>query len=509
MACKKEGYMKKLLLFASRAALAVLLAFAFTACGDDETIEDRGPDEGTVTIKNESNFTIVDVLWNNTTFADTQTGNSIRPGMSATRSARHGEGFIRFALALNPSALRVGQIFRVERGEEKEFTIFNSTIVEDESGESDQLGSFSGVPLLTVWQGNTRILPYMTCGFAIVRTGIARDITFTIENSGGANLTLDSIAANRVILGENPSGFFSITQQPLGSTIAPGDRRTFTIRFAPTIRESDFSATVQIKSDSHTHGEFTFGVTGKTGVSQIAIRQGTAAITQNAQHDFGTVRTGNTKELAFTLQNSGTEYLNLESVGGNRVILGENPSGFFSITQQPLGSSIAPGDGRTFTLSFAPTTVGNNYAATVQIKSDSHTHGEFTFGVTGNGGRSYVIGDTGPGGGTVFLVSGSLHKEYSAELGYFMHSTAQTVARAHRGGFTDWDLPDDTTALQMLTHIGRAVAGTSSYWVGSTRSDGWGSIVYFQTDSANLPVLAAGSSSVSRRTRAVRSFTIH
>jgi hypothetical protein len=217
----------------------------------------------TLTIKNESNFEIIDVLWNNATFTNAQGGNSIMPGTSITRGVRHGEGFIRFALALNPSALRVGQIFRVERGEEIEYTFLNSTPVADENGNPGQLGSFSGVSLLTVRQGSTLIAPYGDYDFGTVQAGQTSELTFAVENSGGVNLTLQTVDGGRVNLIENTSGFFGVNLQPL-PTVTPRNSSTFTLRFAPTAAGSNFSALVHIRSSCHVNGEFTFRVIGNS-----------------------------------------------------------------------------------------------------------------------------------------------------------------------------------------------------------------------------------------------------
>jgi hypothetical protein len=57
--------------------------------------------------------------------------------------------------------------------------------------------------------------------------------------------------------------------------------------------------------------------------------------------------------------------------------------------------------------------------------------------------RTYVIGDTGPGGGTVFFAEGGQYKECSGELGIYNWSQAWTTAMNFKGGgVSDWQLPD-------------------------------------------------------------------
>jgi hypothetical protein len=479
------------------------------------TIESNDP--GTIgnamlTIRNESGFDLTDVLWNNVSFANPGE-DSIKPGTSVAMNVPDGSGGIRFKPKANlTAALRSQDLVTVGKDEQREFVLLNNTMVINENGGgSGTLASFSGVPEITIRQGSTVIAQHGEHDFGPVMTGTTRDITFTIENSGGVNLIIETVDGRRVNLDDNLSGVFSITQQPLGSTITPGSSATFTIRFAPTIRGSDFSADVQIKTSCHANAEFAFRVIGKTGVSQIAIRQGTAAIDQSGQYDFGILRTESTSDITFTIQNSGTENLTLESAVDSRVILDENLSGFFSISQQPLFAAIAPGSSAAFVMRFAPTAEGNNYAAIVRIKSDSHTHGEFAFGVIGRSDNTlYIIGDTGPGGGTIFFVSGGQYKEYSAELGSLNWSAANTAARAHRGGgFTSWRLPDSGEARQVVAHIGRDIAGAFLYWSSSPSFTGQYWAAAFPSYATTTPELYTQFTGSLLRTRAVREFTIH
>jgi hypothetical protein len=121
----------------------------------------------------------------------------------------------------------------------------------------------------------------------------------------------------------------------------------------------------------------------------------------------------------------------------------------------------------------------------------------------------YIIGDTGPGGGTVFFASGGEYKEYSAELGSLSWSAANAVAGAHRGGgFTNWRLPDSGEATQVVAHIGRAIAGTFLYWTSSIHSSGayWGA-GFDSFVGTNPPISEGRHNSALLRTRAVRTFT--
>ena len=607
------------------AAVLFTMAFAFAACGGGE--EETGG-TASLTIKNESAYELTDVIWNGVSF------DSIIPGGTATKSVRGGSGYVRFKPSLNPVGLRTSESVVLQDGEQKEFIILNNTLVVNEANNnSGTLASFSGIGQITIKQGEAAIAQHGNYDFGMVRTETAKDITFTIGNTGGKNLILEAVGGRRINLEDDPSGYFSV-QQPLATTVAPGNTTTFTVRFtppatrgasfravvriksdsyiddefafevtgttgvaqievkqsgtalaqngeysfgtiktgtnkditftiensgtenltiesvggnrinltdntetrfsvtqspafaavapgnsttftirftAPAVRGSNFAATVQIKTDSNTGGEFAFGVTGSTGVAQIAVKEGTAVIAYNGEYNFGAVKQAFTEEIVFTLENSGTEDLTIESVNGGRINLTDNTTGYFSVSQQPISAIIPGGGSVTFALKFAPTAIGNNFTAAVQIKTDSHTHSEFAFGVIGNGTTAYLLVGTGPGGGTIFFAEGGQYKECSGELGSYNRSNAIATAQEYRGGsFTNWRLPDSGEGILMLNQLGRSIVGTNRYWTSSTTgSSSWPYwSVYFEFSSGTASAtLNSASGSSTYRTRAVRSFT--
>jgi len=105
---------------------------------------------------------------------------------------------------------------------------------------------------------------------------------------------------------------------------------------------------------------------------------------------------------------------------------------------------------------------------------------------TGQGQRqgSYKIGDTGPGGGIVFIAEGINFMEVSRiMLGDYIWDDANQAVKNYRGGnFSDWRLP----TMQELTLIYRNIQksgivdlGTLKYW-SSAKEDGlYGSVAYW------------------------------
>jgi len=257
--------------------LLMLIAFAvvvFAGCSqngsDDEKNSGNNGNNGsnndaTLLIKNESSYEVSNVLWNNSSFASSQTSNSIKPGNSVTMNVASGNGYIRFKPATNPNPinLRTTELVTITKGEKKEFVILNSTPMVDESNTSNSgtLSSFSGVGQITIKQEDAVINQYGSYNFGTVKTGGIKDITFTIENSGGANLTIEAVNSNRVNLTDNASGFFTTNRQPLASSINPGNTTTFIIRFNPTVVDV-YAAAVNIKTDSYNYNEFVFEIEG-------------------------------------------------------------------------------------------------------------------------------------------------------------------------------------------------------------------------------------------------------
>jgi hypothetical protein len=118
-------------------------------------------------------------------------------------------------------------------------------------------------PQIVVQQGVSTINLHGEYNFGTVAAGKSSDITFTIRNSGDANLTFTTVDGNRINLTDNALGFFSVTQQPSASAVVtPTTTTTFVIRFSPATVGSNLTATVLIKTNSRDNDEFAFTVKG-------------------------------------------------------------------------------------------------------------------------------------------------------------------------------------------------------------------------------------------------------
>jgi fibronectin type 3 domain-containing protein len=367
--------MKKILLFVSVAALAVLLAFAFTACGDEE----GEPVGTTLTIKNESGFEITEVLWNNVPF-----GN-ITPGMSVTKTVQAGNGFIRFQPKFNPINARTSALIVVEEDEKQEFIFLNTTLVvnADNSANSGTLAGFSEIAILALSQGlatiqNDAITPF---DFGLVDMGSNRSLAFTIRNAGNIPLNLLGTPA---VTSSSPA--FTILTQPPNTTIGPGATASFLVQYSPTAEQQIDTGIITILNNSEGM-IFNLAVqgTGHIRRPQITVSQGSTPIAQSGEFDFGSVALGEPKDVIFTIGNIGDANLTFEDVNNNRVNLENNTGTFFTVTTQPSSATaVTPGSTTTFTLRFNPGAVGSNFTATVRVKTNSRDNDEFLFTIKGS-----------------------------------------------------------------------------------------------------------------------------
>ena len=262
----------------------------------------------------------------------------------------------------------------------------------------------------------------------------------------------------------------------------------------------DDTPVVEVSNTSNTGSLQTF-----FSKSWIYLKQGTDVINLYGEYDFGGVLPGENKDVVFTIENIGGASLVLESVDGKRINLDENDAGLFSVTQQPLASTIPLGITVTFTIRFSPAAIGNNFSATVLIKTNSQNAEEFAFRVKGNGGK-ITIGDTGPGGGTIFFAEGGQYKECSGELGTYSWYDAVTTAKNHNGGgFSDWSLSDRGELSLMYNNLHKNNLGgffSAIYWSSAEASTNYAYCMSFGTSSQTDAYKPN-----SYRVRAVRSFS--
>jgi alpha-tubulin suppressor-like RCC1 family protein len=214
--------------------------------------------------------------------------------------------------------------------------------------------------------------------------GIA-EATFTITNTGSETLHLTG-TPRVVLIG---SGAFSVVAQPSAATISSGGgAATFRVRFNPG-SGGQHDATVRIDNDDSEENPYSFSITGKGLVSEIAVYGNGVEILngdstpESADHtDFGSVTDAETPVTrTFTIVNSGDSPLNL--VGSPPVEL--SGSSAFNVTEQPPSALLAANGGITsFAVSFSPSKTGG-HRTNVSISSDDGDRTPFVFALNGEG----------------------------------------------------------------------------------------------------------------------------
>jgi len=219
------------------------------------------------TIKNESSYEITDVIWDNNDF--TKGNASIKSGKSKTLLVKEGAGYVFFKRIQYPINARTDDKIAVEKDVPKVFTITNNTLIFDNDNPNktkdklDTLG-VTRVPQITVRVGDISIAQFGDYNLGGVLFNTDRDVTFTIGNSGRADLEFNVVGGGNVInLSNNASGYFSVVQQPFATMhIIPGGETTFIIRFSPQTVGNNFNAEVTIATNSENNAQFTFRVKG-------------------------------------------------------------------------------------------------------------------------------------------------------------------------------------------------------------------------------------------------------
>ncbi|MDR2597543.1 MAG: choice-of-anchor D domain-containing protein [Treponema sp.] len=368
-----------------------------------------------------------------------------------------------------------------------------------------------GVPILELSQdttviSNNALSPF---DFGKILLGSSKSLTFTIKNNGNINLVLsgDPIITSSI-------GAFTVLAQPANTTILPGSSTEFAIGYTPSGEGVD-SGYLTILSNSG--GAFTLNVkgTGYTKKPQITIKQGETTILPYNEFNFGTLTPGSTKDITFIIQNTGEDNLTFITVNSNRVNLNDNAAGRFSVTLQPIASTIVtPGNSTDFSIRFSPTATGVTNTATIIIKSNSENDEEFAFRIRGRGG--YKIGDTGPGGGIIFYAIDDEFKECTkTELGsskYYFTEAKNMAENYQGGGFTDWRLPDITELNSMYQNLHRnnpplgvfITTSYNNYWSSTTLAGAAIAILSFADGSQSHSQVQGYSYNL---VRAVRFFT--
>jgi hypothetical protein len=202
-------------------------------------------------------------------------------------------------------------------------------------GTAFDIGAFEYVGSTTAPSPIQMSVSPSTISFGSVTTGSSSSQTVTLSNSSSASVNVTQL---------NVSGVpFSVNGMSLPATIAAGQSATFNVAFAPQTA-STFSGTVSVVSDaSNSPASVSLSGTG------AAPAQGQLAATP-ASVSFGNVTVGSSSSVNVRLSNNGN---------ANVAISGITTTGAgFSVANPTLPLSLAPGQGASVTVTFAPLATG-------------------------------------------------------------------------------------------------------------------------------------------------------
>lgn len=230
------------------------------------------------------------------------------------------------------------------------------------------------VPEIAVEQpAGTNIVDNGGKDFGVVLPGSSTSLTFTMNNTGGAPLT----GLTPTINGTHASDFV-LTTAPT-APVAAGGSTTFTITFTPGAAGAR-SAAIHLTNNDSDENPFDINLTGTGAAPEIAVEQpaGTNLVDGSATANLGSILTGSSNSLTFTLKNIGTTDL----TGISTSISGTN-AGDFVITAAPA-SSVAAAGSTTLTVTFTAGALGAR-TASLQIASNDSDENPFDIALTGTG----------------------------------------------------------------------------------------------------------------------------
>lgn len=205
--------------------------------------------------------------------------------------------------------------------------------------------------------------------------------TFTIANTGNANLTVGPVT-----VGGTHAADFTVTQHP-SSPVAPENSTIFLVTFDPSAAGLR-TATLTFNNNDGDENPFNYSIqgTGTVPLPEVAVSGNSTNIADGdstpsaADHtDFGSADvSGGMVVRTFTITNTGNASLTLGAV-----TVGGTHAADFTVTQQP-SSAVAPGNSTTFQVTFDPSAAGLR-SASLSFNNNDGDENPFNFTIQGTG----------------------------------------------------------------------------------------------------------------------------
>jgi hypothetical protein len=208
---------------------------------------------------------------------------------------------------------------------------------------------FSGIdtPEIAVSQNSTDIPNAGSKSFGNVLQGNTADLTFTISNSGAADLTLSG--APLVAVSGPDAAAFTVTSQPTSPVAAAGST-TFTVHFTATTAGTR-SALLTILNEDVSESIFRIQLSADVLPPDIAISQQGLNIPNGGSQQLDPVSVGFSSSMTIDITNTGAAPLLL--TGSPAVSISGPDAASFSILAQP-NTTLPAGVTLNFTLRFTP-----------------------------------------------------------------------------------------------------------------------------------------------------------
>jgi hypothetical protein len=256
------------------------------------------------------------------------------------------------------------------------------TIFNDDTNEGTYVINLTGsatvpAPEINIKAGTTSVPSAGSFAFGSLNTGANSTVTFTIENIGNTNLNLTGTPKIAV----SGAADFTVNETTTSSPVASGSSTSFTVTFAPSSAGAK-SATITISNDDTDEGTYVINLSGSATVPapEINVKAGFGSVASAGSFGFGNVNTGANSTFIFTIENPGNASLNL--TGTPRITI--SGASDFTVNQTVTSSTIASGASTSFTVTFAPSSVGLK-TAVITIANNDADEGNYVINLTGTG----------------------------------------------------------------------------------------------------------------------------
>ena len=244
---------------------------------------------------------------------------------------------------------------------------------------------------ISILDGATPAITTNDTDYGTVATNANVTKTFTIENTGSADLVLTSPFVQKSLA----VSAFTITQPTL-TTIPGGGSTTFSVTFN-SASAGTFDEGIELLSNDTDEGIYNFAIKAiaEAPVPNISIKGNGLVITvadvtpSTTDHtDFGSTAINTNVVKTYTIENSGTGDLTV-----NDILMLNSPTSKYSIGGISLPATIAASGSTTFTLTFNSASAGT-FADTVLIDNNDPTDSTYDFAVTAKAAvLNFGVGD--------------------------------------------------------------------------------------------------------------------